>query len=234
MKNLIVFGLFVMAMVLVQFAQAQTADEIADKYINALGGKDKLMALKSIKAQGNMNIQGADVNITSTRLHMKGMRMDISVMGTENYQIITPEKGTMFMPIQQMTEPTAMSDDQLKSGQLQLDVQSSLLNYKEKGTSIELLGTEKIDGADNYKMKLTFKNGLVTTYYIGTKDFRLNKTVGKRMMNGEETEIETTFSNYKQNADGYWFAYTTNSIQGEMNYDKIETNVAVDESIFKQ
>ena len=47
-------------------------------------------------------------------------------------------------------------------------------------------------------------------------------------------EIETTYSNYKQNADGFWFAYTvTSSVQGETNYDKIETNIAVDESIFK-
>lgn len=33
MKNLIVFGLFILALVFVQFAQAQTADEVINKYI---------------------------------------------------------------------------------------------------------------------------------------------------------------------------------------------------------
>ena len=183
---------------------------------------------------GNMNIQGTDVSITTTKLHMKGIRQDISVMGSDNYTIVTPDKGTMFMPVQGMASPTDMTDDQLKSGQIQLDAQSSLLNYKEKGTAIELLGTEKVDGADNFKLKITYKNGVVATYFIGSKDFRLNKSVSKRNVNGEEMEIETTFSNYKQNADGYWFAYTSVNMQGEMNYDKIETNVTVDESIFKQ
>jgi hypothetical protein len=234
MKNLIIFGMFILALIFVQFAQAQTVDEIVSKYIDALGGKDKLLALKSVKLQGNMNIQGTDVSITTTKLHLKGMRQDIAVMSTDNYQIITPEKGSMFMPIQGMASPTDMTDEQLKAGQTQLDVQSVLLNYKEKGTAVELLGTEKVDGADNYKLKLTFSNGIVTTYYIGQAGYRLNKTVSKRNVNGEEMELENSFSNYKQNADGYWFAYTSVSMQGEMNYDKIETNVAVDESIFKQ
>jgi len=226
--------MFILALVFVQFAQAQTVDEIVGKYIDALGGKEKLSALKSVKLQGNMSIQGTDVSITTTKLHMKGMRQDISVMGTENYQIVTPEKGTAFMPIQGMASPTDIPDEQLKAGQTQLDVQSVLLNYKEKGTTVELLGTEKVDGADNYKLKLTFKNGIVTTYFIGQTGYRLNKTVSKRNVNGEEMDFETTFSNYKQNADGYWFAYTSVNMQGEMSYDKIETNVAVDESIFKQ
>lgn len=234
MKNLIVFGLFVMAMVLVQFTQAQTVDEIVDKYINAMGGKEKLMSLNSVKLIGSMSVQGTDVSITTTKLHMKGMRMDISVMGTDNYQIVTPEKATMFMPIQQMNEPTDMPEQQMKAGQAQLDVQSSLFNYKEKGTSVELLGTEKVDGTDHYKMKLTFKNGISTTYFINSQSYRLSKTVSKRNMNGEEIDVENVFSNYKQNADGFWFAYSSSSIQGEINYEKIETNVAVDESIFKQ
>lgn len=233
MKNLIVFGLFILSMVLVQFAQAQTADDVVNKYIDALGGKAKLSSLKSVKMTGSMSIQGTDISLSITKLHMKGMRMDISVMGTENYQIITPGKGVTFMPVQGMSAPTDMSEEQAKSAQSQLDVQSSLLDYKEKGTSVELLGKEKVDGADNYKLKVTYKNGVSTTYFIGADNYRLNKTTSKRTINGEEMEIENAYSNYKQ-VDGFWFSFTsTSSVQGETNYDKIETNVPVDESIFK-
>ncbi|MFZ1370603.1 MAG: hypothetical protein WAR78_09475 [Ferruginibacter sp.] len=233
MKNLIIFGFFILSLVFVQFAQAQTVDDVVDKYIAAMGGKEKLMSLNSVKMEGSMNVQGYDVSITTTRLHMKGMRSDIVVAGVDNYQIITPEKGIIFMPIQGMSTPTDMTDEQLKAGQLQLDVQSSLLNYKEKGTTVELLGSEMIDGVDNYKLKLTYKNGIVSTYFIGKNDYRLNKTSSKRNINGTDTDVESTFSNYKQNAGGYWFAYNSSSMQGEMVYDKIETNIPVDENIFK-
>ncbi len=229
MKNLIIFGLFIMSLVLVQFAQAQTVDEVVNKYIDALGGKDKLSSLKSVKLSGNLNIQGFDIAITTTKLHMKGIRSDFSVNGTDNYQILTPEKGIMFIPVQGMTSPTDMPEDQVKAGQSQLDVQSSLLNYKEKGTTVELLGKE----GDNFKLKVTYKNGISTTYFIGANDYRLNRSVSKRTINGEETDIEVTYSNYKQNADGYWFAYSTSSSQGDYSYDKIDTNIAVDENIFK-
>jgi len=233
MKNIVLFGTLILLLVFAQFAQAQTADDVVNKYIDALGGKAKLSTLNSVRFSGNMSIQGNDIAITITKLHMKGMRMDISVMGTENYQIITPGKGISFMPVQGMAAPTDMPEEQAKAAQSQLDIQSALLDYKDKGTSVELLGKEKVDGADHYKLKVTFKNGIFTTYYINADSYRLNKTVSKRNINGEEMEIETSFSNYKQ-VDGFWFAFTnTSSVQGETNYDKIETNIPVDESIFK-
>lgn len=229
MKNLIIFGLFILTLVFAQFAQAQTADDVVNKYIDALGGKEKLSSLKSVRLSGSMNIQGNDIAITITKLHMKGMRMDISVMGTENYQIITPGKGVTFMPVQGMASPTDMPEEQAKAAQSQLDVQSALLDYKEKGTAVELLGTE----GNDFKLKVTFNTGISTTYFIGQKDYRLNKTVSKRTVNGEEMEIENTYTNYKQ-VDGFWFPFTsTSSVQGETNYDKIETNITVDENIFK-
>lgn len=233
MRNLLIFGFFIIALIMVQFAQAQTADDVIDKYINALGGKEKLLSLNSVRMQGNINIQGTDVSLTITKLNNVGIRTDIEVMGTSNYQIVTAAKGVSFMPVQGMSAPTDMTDDQFKASQVQLDIQSPLLNYKDKGNKVELLGTEKIDGEDNYKLKITYKNGLVSLYFIGSKNNRINKTSGKRTINGEEMDVETTYSNYKQTPDGFWFAYTTSSMQGETNFDKIEANIKVDESIFK-
>ena len=57
MKNLIIFGLFILTLVFAQFAQAQTADDVVNKYIDALGGKEKLSSLKSVRLSGSMNIR---------------------------------------------------------------------------------------------------------------------------------------------------------------------------------
>lgn len=133
------------------------------------------------------------------------------------------------MPVQGMGSPTDMPEEQVKAAQSQLDVQSVLLDYQAKGTTVELLGKE----GNDFKLKVTFKTGISTTYYIGQSDYRLNKTVSKRNINGEEVEFETTYTNYKQ-VDGFWFAFTaTSSIQGETNYDKVEVNIPVDEKIFQ-
>lgn len=233
MKNLIIFGIFILALVFAQFAGAQTVDDVINKHIEAMGGKDKMMSLTSLKMSGSFNVQGTDVSMVITRKHMVGSRADISVMGTENYQLITPAKGSVFMPIQGQSEPQAMPDDQLKTGQTQLDLQGPFINYKEKGNTISLVGKETIDGTECYKLQVTFKNGAHTDYYISTKDNRIYKTSTKLNINGEDTDVETVYSNYKQNADGFWFPYTTTSLRGETNYDTIETNIAVDDKIFK-
>ena len=36
MKNLLIFGMFILSLVFVQFAQAQTADDVVNGYIKAL------------------------------------------------------------------------------------------------------------------------------------------------------------------------------------------------------
>ena len=233
MKNLAILGLFIMAMILVQFAHAQTADEVVDKYIASLGGKDKLMSLKTVKMEGSMSVQGTDLTITATRSHMVGMRMDIEVMGMSNYQVANTTKGASFWPVQGMDAPVDMEPEQYKSVSNQLDLHGALCNYKEKGHTVELLGNEKLDGNDTHKLKVTFKNGVVSTYYIDAKTGRLLKTTGMAKVQGEEMEVSSTYSDYKQNADGYWFAYSVTQMQGTIVYDKISTNIPVDESIFK-
>ena len=79
-------------------AKAQTADEIMAKNIEAMGGAAKLATLNSVKMTGNLSVQGNDVAVTITRLHLKGNRMDLEVMGTSNYRVCNTEKGYTFFP----------------------------------------------------------------------------------------------------------------------------------------
>jgi len=211
---------------------AQSVDDVINKNIEAMGGKDKIATLKSVKMTGGMSVQGTDVSLTLTKLHMAGLRMDIEVMGTSNYQLANNTKGWTFMPVSGMASPQEMDPDQYKASSNQMDVQGSLFNYKDKGTTVELAGKEMVDSSEAYKIKATFKNGESTNYFIDAKTNRIVKTSGKRTINGQEIDVETTYTDYKQNADGYWFAYSTTNLQGTIVYDKIETNVPVDEKIF--
>ena len=232
MRNFLMFGLFVCLLLAVQFSSAQTVDEVIEKYVEAMGGKEKLSSLKSVKMEGAMSVQGNDVTMVTTKLLGVGVRLDISIMGTENYQIFTPEKGWIFMPVQGQEEPTEAPEDMVKYSQAQLDVQGPLFNYAQKGHKAALLGKETVDGAECYKIALTYKSGNTSNYFIDVKTNRINKTTSTRVIQGEEKEIANMFSNYKQNESGYWFPFTSTNMQGEINYSKIETNVAVDEKIF--
>ena len=210
---------------------AQTADEIVAKNITAMGGADKLSSLKSVKMEGTMSVQGMDIPITMTKVHQKGMRMDLEIMGTSNYQLANDTKGWVFMPIQQMDAPQEMPAEQYNSIKSQLDVQGSLFNYKQKGYTVEYVGTEKAGAGDAYKLKMV-KNGETIFYFIDTKTNLLVKNSSTRTVEGQSMDIETTYSDYKKNADGFMFAYSSTIPQGSISYDKISTNIPVDEKIF--
>ena len=213
---------------------AQTADEIIAKNIEAMGGSAKLATLTSVKMSGSMSVQGTDVAMVITKLQAKGVRMDMEIMGTSNYQLANNEKGFAFMPIMGMAEPKEMDADQLNSMKTQSDVQGPFFNYKEKGTKLEYVGTEKINGADAYHLKITYASGKISNCFIDTKSNKILKTTTKtKGPDGNEMEIETAYSDYKQNADGFWFPYTNTTPQGTIVFDKIETNVKIDENIFK-
>lgn len=234
MKSLFVFCFFLLSLVLIQSAQAQTVDEVLDKYINAIGGKEKLLALKTVKMDGSLNVQGFDVGVVTTISHGVGSRTDISVPGMgEGYQIMTPTKGWSFMPFQGQTAPEEVGEDMVKAGQNSLDLQSPFLNYKEKGNSVELLGKEKAEGKDCYKVKLTNKFGKITTVFIDSATNYRIKSVSKATVNGEEMDVETVYSDFRKNAEGYVFAYSQTSPRGTIVYSSIEVNKPVDVTIFK-
>ena len=229
MKNLFISALFLTGLAVGQCATAQTVDDIAKLNMDAMGGAEKIASLKTLKMEGTLNTQGVDVSITSTTAHLKGIRVDIEVMGTSNYQVANTTEGWVYMPVMGMSTAQKMDDDQFKAAQNQMDLQGFFLNYKEKGTIIELAGKD----VDAYKLNITYKNGIKKTVFIDVKTNRIIKSLGKTKINGEDTETETTMSDYKQNADGYWFPYSVSTIQGTTIYDKISTNVTVDEGVFK-
>jgi hypothetical protein len=227
------FTILVLFLVSVQFSKAQSVDEIIDKHIAALGGKEKLMLLNTLKMEGSMNMQGMDINVTTTIKQNVGSRVDISVPGMgEGYQILNTTKGWNFMPFQGQTSPEEVAEKDVKIDQSKLDIQGVLVNYKEKGTTVTLEGKEKVDNVECYKLKVTTKNGRTTTLFIdGNSYFRVKSISTIKTPDGEQ-ESETTYADFKKNVDGFTFPYTQTNARGTIVFSNIETNKAVDESIF--
>lgn len=227
-------ALWAMGLMVSLATQAQTADEVINNHINAMGGKEKLAALKSVRMECNLSMMGQELPMVITRAQGIGQRVDLSIMGTENYIIATPTAGWMYMPIQGQSEAQPMPEEMLKASKDQLDIQGPLFNYKEKGNTVELVGKEKVDGAEAFKLKVTDKTGKVSHLFIDATNYYHVKSVMSANVNGEDMEISVTQSNFKKTADGYVFPWTIgNSAQGDMNVTKLDVNLPVDEKLFK-
>ena len=139
MKRLNSFGVFICLLMSVQFIQAQTMDEIINKHIAAMGGREKIMNLSSVLMTGTFKATGDTQNIPmiTTKKHMIGSRIDIEANKTSNYQIITPEYGWIYTPVQGDKQPRPLMEGQFKSGQVQLDLHGPFINTDQKGYTIE-------------------------------------------------------------------------------------------------
>ena len=223
----------VAAMMSIQSVKAQTADEVIDKYVTALGGKEKILSLKSVKEVGSLNVQGMDVGVTVTREQGVGSRNDISVPGMgEGFQVVNPIKGWDFMPFMGQASPEEVSADKLKSSLSLLDIQGSLVNYKEKGSQVEMSGKEKVENAECYKLKLTDKQGVISTLFIDSKNNYLVKSIVTAKSSNGDINTELSFGDFKKTEEGYIFPFSEVMERGTIIFTLIETNKPVDEKIF--
>jgi outer membrane lipoprotein-sorting protein len=221
-------------------AFAQTADEIVAKHIEATGGAEKWKALKSMEMVNKFNVQGMDIESKSVIVNGKSSRTDVALMGQEIISVIDGETGWAQQPAMMggTGEPEDMPGALVKEGRKQINLGGSLLNYKENGSTVELVGKEKLDGVDVYHLKLTEKGGDVTNLFLSTSNYYTLKSSGKRNVQGKEIDAEVTYSNFKQ-VEGLTFPHTMEvpSPMGgtmTMETDSIKLNPKVDETIFKK
>jgi hypothetical protein len=214
--------------------KAQTADEVIAKHIDAIGGAENWKKVNSMKMEGVLQVQGAEVNVVVTVLHGKGMRQDISVMGMTGYEIVTPTEGWDFMPFQGQTEPEAKTAEELAEAQDNLDAQGELIDYAAKGHKVELIGKEDVEGTVCFKLKVTKKGGSISTLFFDPKTYYIVQSKSTQKANGQEMEVVTSFSNYEKLPEGIVVAKSLTLPFGEMNMSKITVNGPVEESFFKK
>jgi len=212
---------------------AQTTSEIISKHIEAIGGKENWSKLKSLRQTGKIKMQGAEITITTSQINQKAFRTDIAVMGMNGYTFFTTTEGWMFMPFQGQTAPEPMTPEDVKMSQDQLDIQNDFISYVDAGKKLEDLGLDEVDGTECFKLKLTDKGGIETTYYIQKDSYLLLKETTKMTSNGQEMENSVTYSNYVKTPEGILFAMNMATQQGDMEITKIEVNPTIDEEIFK-
>jgi outer membrane lipoprotein-sorting protein len=218
---------------------AQSVDDIIAKNVQARGGLDKIKSVQTIRSTGTMSMGGgmeAPGMMIQKRPEMA--RLEFTVQGLTAVQAYDGKSAWQIMPFMGKKDPEVMSADDKKEMEENADIDGPLVDYKSKGNKVELLGKEKVEGTDAYKLKVTLKNGDVITDYLDADSFLEIKQETKRMIRGSEQDVESSLGDYKE-VNGLMFPFAMeNGIKGsqekeKLTISKIELNVPVDDSIFK-
>jgi hypothetical protein len=209
--------------------RAQTADDIVNKYTTAVGGKDAISGVKSLILESSVAVMGNDMPSTTTIVVGKGYKNESDFQGTKIIQCVSDKGGWVVNPMAGAATPTAMTDDQVKAGKVQLQI-DPLSNYVANGYKVELLGKDSAD----YKLKMT-GTGVDVTYYINMKTYLIDKAVSKSASaDGGETTIN--FSDYRKTDAGIMYPYAESldlpNFSLAITIKKITVNPTIDPTAF--
>ena len=227
MKRSCLFGLLLLFSTIV-FAQANV-DEVINKVMDAQGGKEKLLTIKTVKMIGNIEFSGQKIPFNLYAIDKTAYRSEFTFSGLTGYTIITKDSGFNFSPFQGQTSPESMTAEDVKLSQDNLDQQGVLVNYKEKGYTVDLMENEDVDGVDALQLKVTITPNKTQYYFIDPSNYYIIRIKTVSVSNGQQQRYTNDFYDFRKTAAGIILPYT----QDNITFDKIEVNVPVDEKLFK-
>ena len=190
-----ILSIALLAILTMGVANAQSADAIAKKYVEAIGGAAKWKALKSRKMTVTLNQQGFDIPGYIVGDASNRQRLELEFSGMKMIQASDGKTAWGMNGFMGETAPKKLEGDQAAAMEDEVFL-DEFIDYKKRGYAIELVGEADIDGKSCHKIKLTKKSGNETTYYFD-KDSGLmlaeeGVTAGQTMMSvySDHTEVE--------------------------------------------
>lgn len=218
-------------------ASAQTVDDLIKKNIDARGGIEKLKAIKTMRVTGKIHAEGMNIPLVIQIKRPGLLRADATVQGVSMSRGYDGETAWETNAFGGSKEPEKLSGYDARETIEMADIDGPLVDYKTKGSTIELLGKEELEATPVYKLKVTLKNGDVKYIYLDAGNYLELKETDKRKEEGSTTEVETSYSDYKPVA-GAMIAHSSETrvsgkLEDQTTTEKIDVNVPMDDSIFK-
>lgn len=228
-------------------ARAQSADQILAKALAARGGLAKLKAIQSQRISGSISFgPGAEGPFTVELKRPLKMHMEIAIQGQTVTRVYNGKgEGWVINPFAESKDAQPMSAEDIKNIADESDFDGPLVDYKEKGNQLELIGKELVEiaGKDQpetrpaYRLKVTRKGGDVRYYLFDADSFTLLKWEGKRKAEDKEYTVESFFRDYRD-INGLKFAFEIDSDspgseqQQKIVIEKLELDPQIQEARF--
>ncbi len=240
--SLLAFGLIVS---LSSVAQDVTVDEIIDNYFENTGGADAWKELRGVKMQAKVNQGGLEIPLEIVQMADGRQYTKFSVQGNTFMQQVYDGEVLWNTNFQSLKAEKADAEATAIQALEANDFPESLFDYKSKGYTAELMGTETIEGTETYKLKLTREPVTIDgvekadiTYYFFDMDNFVPIAQEREIFQGPQKGAigTSTISDYDE-VDGLYFPFSlTQGIKGGPSQpiiiEEIELNPEVSDSDF--
>jgi outer membrane lipoprotein-sorting protein len=219
-------------------AQAQSAEELVSKNLTAKGGVARLKSVPGFRIMARVLLPTAGLEFPAVITTKRPNRFyqESTIRGTKVIAGYDGEKGWILNPLMGGLVAQEMQGSRLEMLKRQLDLEGPLVDYKAKGTTVEVAGHDSIEGKPVTKLKVTPKDGFVEYFYVDDETGLEAKTI-KQIKDGDGvTTLETRYSNY-QPVDGVMLPHIVEQkAAGQVltfTIEKVEIANSVDDTLFK-
>lgn len=223
----------------VDAGSAQSVDEIVAKNYATRGGPEKWKSIQTQKITGTATGQGAEVDLViySKRPNLGRQEVTVNIPGQSPINIVSVFDGVKAWSSNPMTGTDALqevSGAEADSAREQSDFDGALLDYKAKGHTVELIGTEAVGTKKAHHLKVTRK-GLPAQHYYIDVETGLELQITIEAGAGPASTIE--LSDYRL-VNGIQVAHlmrmsSGGTMQGELRAATVEFNVPMPDTLFK-
>lgn len=224
---------------------AQNEQAVIEKHLAALGGREALAKLTSRKSTGKVTLTTPAGPVSGpielllkapNKSHLQ-MTLDLAPLGGPGMLNLEQRfDGTTGYAINSMQGAAEVSGKQLDNMRNNV-FPTPLVGYKDRGTRIEVLPNEKVDGKDAIVLLVTPTTGPPVRMFLDAETYLLTRFVSTTSapQQGGDIEQTTDVSDYRV-VDGVKVPFrvvTTNPMQTvTIALEKVEHNVAIDDAMF--
>jgi hypothetical protein len=218
----------------------ETVETLTAKNIEAKGGAQALAAVQSLRLQGKMIVNHGQLTLTYVQIKKRpgAVREETTLQGMTRIDAYDGTEGWKISPFGGRKDPEKISVDDAKSLVEDAEVDGPLVDWQAKGSTVEYLGQEDVDGTLAHKLKVVRKNGDVNYVYLDPDHFLEIRIVTQRMENGAQVENETDLGDYEK-INGVFFPFSIEAgpkgatDKQKVVFEKAEANVPIDDATFK-
>ena len=225
-------------------ASTQTADDVIEKHLAALGGRAALAKLESRTSTGSISVstQGmelpgsVEINVKAPNKSRSFIKLDLSAVGGAEMVIDQRFDGKSGYTINSMQGDREITGNQLENMQ-NGGFPTPLMKYKEAGTKVELTGRDKVGTREALVIKYTPKAGSASRQYSDAETYLLLRSVTTVDVPEAGGPIEQTsdLSDYRE-VDGVKLPFTVQNVSSiqtvTIRLNKVEHNKPIDDALF--
>lgn len=217
-------------------ARAQTADRIITRNL-AARGIDRWKTVKTLRLTGTITSAGRTVPVIVLRQRPNLIRQETAFEGGTIVAAFDGRRAWTINPFAGASAPQQGTVAEARRAREQADFDGVLVNYWLKGHTVELGGTEQVNGRPARRLTVRTRSGQVLDLLIDAETALEVKTIARETRDGGSVTVETEFGDYRK-VRGVMVPHRVRSlvdgqVSSEMIVDKVELNVPIDPRVFR-